>query len=316
MQTLQFADGSRMPQLGLGTWKSNPGEVGAAVRAAIDMGYRHIDCAWAYDNEAEIGAALKDATHSGVARDDLWITSKLWNRFHAPADVRPALEETLAHLGLDHLDLYLMHWPVALRKDTQFPLTSASFVPPAELSFIDTWRAMEACVDAGLVRHVGVSNFSARKLQALIASARIQPAMNQVELHPYLQQNALLMFCRKNGIQVTAYSPLGSNDRPASMHTPGEPRVLEDATIQRIAAAHGASAAQVLIAWALARGTGVIPKSVHANRIRENLAAASLQLSTDDLSAIHALDRHRRYLEGGIWVTPGGPWTLANLWDE
>ncbi len=316
MQTFPFDNGDQMPMLGLGTWKSAPGEVRNAVREALGIGYRHVDCAWMYGNEAEVGQALADARADGVGRDEVWITSKLWNSFHAPRDVRPALEETLTHLGLDHLDLYLMHWPVALRRDVHFPRDATDMIGPHELPFTTTWRAMEACVDAGLARHIGVSNFNADKLARLLNDARIKPAMNQVELHPYLQQPELLDFCTRHGIHVTAYSPLGSRDRPQVMHVPDEPTLLEDDTIAAIAADHAARPAQILIAWALARGTAVIPKSVNAQRIRENLEATRLTLGETDMAAIAALDRHRRYLPGTFWTLPGSGYTQAGLWGE
>lgn len=316
MLTLSFANGDTMPGLGLGTWKSDPGEVYAAVQSAIRAGYRHIDCAYAYGNEAEIGRALKSVMAAGVKREDLWITSKLWNSAHQPADVEPALQATLHDLGLRYLDLYLMHWPVALRPGVGMPASAADFISPQALPFTETWSAMQQCLEHGLTRHIGVSNFSARKLQRLLTSARIPPEMNQIELHPYLQQNALLAWCREHRVRVTAYSPLGSVDRPAGLKSEGEPVLLADPTIEVLARQHQASPAQVLIAWALQRGTAVIPKSVHAERIRENLAAAKLVLSAADLSAIARLDRCRRYLDGGLWTLPGSGYTRENLWDE
>lgn len=316
MNTLQLANGKPMPELGLGTWKSKPGEVRAAVREAIRVGYRHIDGASAYDNETEVGAGIRDAMADGVGRDELWVTSKLWNSFHAPEDVRPALEATLRDLGLDHLDLYLMHWPVALHKSARFPPQADDFIPPEELPFMATWHAMETCVAAGLTRHIGVSNFSAHKLARVLAEGRIKPAMNQVELHPYLQQPELLAYCTQNGIHVTAYSPLGSRDRPHGLKGAGEPVLLDDPAIRAIAERAGASPAQVLIAWALRRGTAVIPKSVNAGRIRENFQAAQLALDDADMASIAGLDRHRRYLDGSLWTVPGGGYTLAGLWDE
>ncbi|MCG8394634.1 MAG: aldo/keto reductase [Pseudomonadales bacterium] len=317
MKTLTFDNGDKMPQLGLGTWKSEPGDVYKAVKAAIEMGYRHIDCAHIYGNEAEIGQALEDVFAAGtVSREALWITSKLWNSDHAPKDVQPALETTLRNLKLDYLDLYLMHWPVALKKGVPFPQSGDDMVSLSELPVATTWAAMEDLVDKDMTRQIGVSNFSVKKLQALTDQARLKPAMNQIELHPYLQQNAMLDFCREQGIHLTAYSPLGSFDRPAGLKAEDEPVLLEDPIIHDIADNHGASPAQVLIAWALQRGTAVIPKSVNPERLQQNLAAAELTLSDDDMQAIAALDKHRRYVDGGFWAQPGSDYSLASLWDE
>lgn len=316
MQTLRRASGESMPRVGLGTWKSGRGEVRAAVREALRVGYRHIDCAHNYGNETQVGQALADALAGGVKREELWITSKLWNDAHEPENVRPALETTLKNLNLDYLDLYLMHWPVALRAGTEFPERAGDMTSLAELPLATTWKGMEACVEAGLTRRIGVSNFSAKKLAQLLEAARIAPAMDQVELHPYLQQEALVEFCRKHDVQVTAYSPLGSGDRPAALKAENEPILMEDPVIQGVAQRHAASPAQVLIAWALARGTAVIPKSVTPVRIRQNLEAAQLQLGEAEMREIAALDRHRRYLDGKIWTLPGSGYTLENLWDE
>jgi alcohol dehydrogenase (NADP+) len=317
MKTLQFSNGDSMPILGLGTWKSKPGEVYEAVKAAIRIGYRHIDCARIYGNETEIGKAFAECFQEGIVkREDLWITSKLWNDSHAPEHVQPGLEETLTALQLDYLDLFLMHWPVALKKGASFPLTPEKMISLDELPVEATWGAMESLVDKGLCRHIGVSNFSLPKLKGLIAAAKLKPEMNQVELHPYLQQNELLEFCRQNGVPMTAYSPLGSPDRPDSLKAEDEPVLMEDSTITAIADRHHVSPAQVLIAWAMHRGTAVIPKSVNPKRIEQNLAAVEVSLTAEDMAEIAKLDRHRRYVDGTIWVVEGGPYTLANLWDE
>src|SRR5699024_9374339 len=196
MHTLRFENGDTLPQLGLGTWKSQPGEVYQAVKEAIRIGYRHIDCAHIYGNEAEIGQALEEAMADGIKREELWITSKLWNNAHHPRNVKPALETTLRNLRLDYLDLYLMHWPVAMRRIPGFPQSADDLISPETLPFTVTWQTMEECVNGGLTRHIGTSNFSARKLQRLLDAGRIGPAMNQVELHPYLQQDNLVEFCR------------------------------------------------------------------------------------------------------------------------
>ena len=317
MKTIKFDNGDRMPVLGLGTWKSEPGDVYNAVKEAIRIGYRHIDCAPIYGNEPEVGRALAECFNEGiVARKDLWITSKLWNDSHAPEDVRSALEKTLSDLKLDYLDLFLIHWPVSLKKGVYFPESSKDMISFDDLPALKTWTAMEALVDAGLCRHIGVSNFSIAKLKALLDSARLKPEMNQIELHPYLQQSAMLDFCSQNKITLTAYSPLGSFDRPVLLKAANEPKLLEDSTVLAIAALRGISPAQVLISWAIQRGTVVIPKSVNPARMKENLAASDISLPQSEMQKIAGLNRHFRYVNGEFWAIEGGPYTVANLWDE
>jgi alcohol dehydrogenase (NADP+) len=300
-----------MPSLGLGTWKAAPGEVGQAVRDALELGYRHVDCASIYGNEAEIGAALQQAFRAGVvSREAIWVTSKLWNDCHEPEQVRPALLRSLQSLGLEQLDLYLIHWPVAHRHGVLMAEQAADQIPLDQLPLHDTWAAMEALVDEGLVRQIGVSNCSAAKIAALLPQVRHRPVVNQVERHPWLQQNALLKYCQQEQIRLTAYAPLGS---PSS---DGQAPLLEDPVIRGIAAEHNASSAQVLLAWGLATGTAVIPKSVRRDRLASNLAATEVELSHSDLERIAALDQHHRFVDGCFWELPGGPYRRATLWDE
>lgn len=315
MKHYALAGGGSMPALGLGTWKSDKGEVGPVIREAIRQGYRHFDCAAAYMNEAEIGAALHAAIADGdVTREELFITSKLWNDSHREADVRPALEKTLGDLRLDRLDLYLMHWPVALRPGVFFPESPGDLVGPDELPLIETWRAMEACQQDGLATDIGVSNFSARKIEDLADEAEIPISVNQVELHPYLAQDDLVTRCAARGVHCTAYSPLGSPDRPDGLKKSGEPDLLAHPVIGDIAEQANASSAQVLLAWAVQRGTSVIPKSVNPERMAQNLAAADLALSDGQMQAIADLDDGYRFIDGTFWAQEGSPYTLEDLW--
>jgi len=315
MQTLSFDSDDAMPILGLGTWKSAPGEVYDAVNVALEAGYRHIDCAPIYGNESEVGRSLTESFEAGVtSREDVWITSKLWNDAHAPEDVRPALRQTLSDLQIDTIDLFLIHWPVALKKGTQLPQSPSDFVSLDEVPITETWAAMEELVDDGLARHIGVSNFNIPKLQTLLDTADHPPEMNQIELHPYLQQTDMVEFARENNVHLTAYSPLGSKDRPDGMKSDDEPILLDDPTIAEIADAHDATSAQVLISWAIHRSTAVIPKSVNEGRIKENLAAADVELTDADMEQIATLDRQRRYVDGEFWAMEGSPYTMEQIW--
>lgn len=289
-----------MPALGFGTWSPDegPSQIGDAVRTALDVGYRHLDLAEKYGNEAEVGEAV---AASGVPRSDLFLTSKVWNTNHAPEHVRQACEQTLRRLRTDHLDCYLMHWPLAFRytgpdfeNGGGFPMVGAAagrgkgghvggssdnIDDDGEINLArvemargvtlqDTWQAMERLVDDGLVRSIGVSNFGVAQLCDLLSYARHRPVVNQVEAHPFLQQRALVEFCHREGVHVVAYAPLG---RPGQ-HGDGIP-LLEDPTIGEIAARHGAVPAQVALRWALQSGIGAVPKSANRARMAQNLEA-------------------------------------------
>lgn len=316
MKYRHTANGDRIPALGLGTWKAAPGEVRGAVTEALRIGYRHIDCAPVYQNEAEVGQALHECLGSGaIKREDLWITSKLWNNAHLPDMVQPALEKTLTDLQCDYLDLYLIHWPVVFRPEKALARKAEDYLSLEEAPILDTWRAMEDCLRQGLVKHIGVCNFSVKKLAALLGQADIRPCMNQVEMHPCLQQQALLDFCAEQDVLVTAYAPLGSGDRIKAMKKRDEPNLLSNPVICDIAERKHITAAQVLLAWALQRGTITIPKSVNPLRLQENLAAADLHLDDQDMAAIAMLDQGYRLVDGAFFCPPGSPYTLTNLWD-
>ncbi|MDG3582361.1 aldo/keto reductase [Galbibacter pacificus] len=305
----------KLPAIGLGTWKSAPGEVGKAVIEALKAGYRHIDCAATYGNEAEVGEALKTAFAQGIVeRQDIWVTSKLWNNAHESDKVIPALEKTLTDLQLNYLDLYLIHWPVAFKADVNFATKANEFLTPDEAPIIDTWKKMEEAYEGGLAKSIGVSNFSIQKLKDLMVDATHQPEVNQVELHPLLQQNELLEFCNNNSIIITGYSPLGSGDRATSMKKDNEPSLLNNKIIKEIANDHNCTSAQVLIAWHLSRGTAVIPKSTNPQRIKQNYESYEIELTDSDLEKIAAMDKNYRYVDGTFFEVAGGPY--KNIYDE
>jgi alcohol dehydrogenase (NADP+) len=317
MKQLTFRNGDKLDILGLGTWKSKPGEVYDAVRSAIRIGYRHFDCAFIYMNEKEIGQALADAFKDGdVKRDDLWITSKLWNNSHRKEDVLPALKKTLSDLQLDHLDLYLVHWPHVFKKEFIGASKASETHSTSEVTHIETWKEMENAVAHGLVKHIGVCNFNIHKLKALSALATIKPEMNQVELHPMLHQNELLEFCTQNAIHVTAYSPLGSPDRSVGMKAADEPDLFALPVIIELAKKHGCTPAQIMIAWAMERGTAVIPKSVSPERQLQNFRSTSILLSSEDMDRMAILDKGYRYVKGQFWAFEGTEYSVDWLWNS
>lgn len=315
MKTLKFDNGDTMHAIGLGTWKATGGEVKQAVKDALHAGYRHIDTAAAYGNEDKIGEALAEVFAEGeIFREDVWITSKLWNDSHAEGQVIPALEESLKKLKLDYLDLYLIHWPVAFRNGVDSPKKPEDYLTPEEAPIIETWKQMEKAKNDGLARHIGVSNFSVKKLTDLIAKATIKPEMNQVELHPLLQQDSLLDYCKSENVHLTAYSPLGSGDRSKEMKGEDEPNMMDIDTLKEIARDRSAIVPQVLIAWHNHRGCAAIPKSTTKDHIIANFQAADVSLTDSDMKKITKLDRHYRYITGKFFEEPSKGY--KNIYDE
>ena len=307
-----LANGSALPPVGLGLWKLAQADAPALVREALRVGYRHLDSACDYGNEPAvwqgIRAAIADKT---VRRDDLWVTSKLWNTYHAPEHVRPACERTLRDLGLDYLDLYLIHFPIAqafVPFDERYPpgwfadpADPAAGMASARVPLVETWRAMERLVTAGLVRHIGVSNYGVSLLRDLLNTATVRPAVLQVEMHPYLTQDKLLRFCQQERIAVTAFSPLGSPSYvPLGMAGPDE-SVMDEPVVTAAAARTGRTPAQVLLRWGVQRGTAVVPKTANPARLVENLAATGFELSSEDMAAITGLNRNRRFNDPGVF---------------
>jgi len=300
------------PAIGLGLWKIARSEAPAIVEEAIRTGYRHIDSACDYGNEMEAGAGIRAAVTKGVCRrEDLWITSKLWNTYHEPQHVRAAAERSLRDLRLDSLDLYLVHFPIALQFvpfETRYPPdwihdpeATEPRMEPIPVPLAETWRAMEELVSDGLVQRIGLCNCSIALLREVLAGARIRPAVLQVELHPLLAQEKLLRFCRESGIAVTAYSPLGAPSYvPLGMAAASE-SVLDHPVVTGIAAATGRTPAQVVLRWGVQRGTAVIPKTSRPERLRENFAVFDFSLSADQMQAISSLDRGRRFNDPGVF---------------
>lgn len=317
MKYLQFSNNDRIPMLGLGTWKSAKGEIYQTVRKAIEIGYRHFDCALIYGNEHEIGQAISDAINNKeVTRNELWITSKLWNNRHKKVDIQPTIEITLDSLKLEYLDLYLIHWPVALLNSVNYPKDGSEMVDLKHIPLVETWQGMIALKENNLTKHIGVSNFSIKKINELINETGVCPEALQLELHPFLQQNKIVDFANANNIILTGFCPLGSSDRPINRITTGEPKLFENKTIIDIAQEKGNTPAQIMLAWAINRGTSVIPKSVNPQRLKENLEAANIELTPLEMEKINKLDQHYRYIKGDFWCLEGSGYTLENLWDE
>lgn len=309
-ETLALTSGDRMPAVGLGLWKLLNEAAPRLVEQAIVVGYRHLDSACDYGNEPAVGEGIRRALSARVCRrEDLWVTSKLWNTYHAVEHVRAAVERTLQDLRLDYLDLYLIHFPIALRNvpfDVRYPpgwvydpAADKPRMEPVKVPLADTWGAMEELVGAGLVRNIGVCNYNVALVRDLLSYATVPPAVLQVELHPMLAQEKLLRFCREQGIAVTAFSPLGAPSYVPLDMARAEESVMESDVVKQAAGRHGKTPAQVVLRWGIQRGTAVIPKTSRVERLRENLAVFDFQLSAGEMAAISALDRNRRFNDPG-----------------
>lgn len=263
MDYVTLNNGLKMPQLGFGVWQVPDDEATAAVANALKAGYRSIDTAMIYQNEKGVGKAIKDA---GLPREELFITTKVWNSDQGYENTLRAFDESLERLGLDYVDLYLIHWPTPQFDD-----------------YVDTYKALEKLYHDGRVKAIGVCNFEIEHLERLLSECEVTPVLNQVECHPYLAQTELKEFCAKHDIFVEAWSPLDQG---------GE--VLQDETVKKIAEAHQKSPAQIVLRWHLQNQTIVIPKSVTPSRIEENFQVFDFELSSDEMEQIHALNKNRR----------------------
>lgn len=312
--------GAKMPAIGLGTFGSDHASheaVAKAVIGAAEIGYRHFDCAAVYGNEHLIGQSLKHIVAGGVKRDELWITSKLWNDKHAEEDVVPAFRKSLEDLQLEYLDLYLIHWPFPNHHAKGVDVSSRDHnaKPYIHENYMKTWRQLERLVDLGLVRHIGTSNMTTPKLELLLRDARIKPAVNEMELHPHFQQPELFEFVRNNGMAVVAYCPLGSPNRPERDRTPEDTNPLEDPVILEIAKRFNVHPASVCIKWAVQRGQVPIPMSTNLKNYFANLQSVVSEPLTDaDMKAIEGIDKNCRFIKGQVFLwKENQDW--QDLWD-
>jgi diketogulonate reductase-like aldo/keto reductase len=309
--------GARMPAIGLGTFGSDhisADEMAAAVKGAIEVGYRHLDCASVYGNEDRIGAALQEVFAQGLRREELWITSKLWNDKHAEDDVIASCRKSLADLRLDTLDMYLVHWPFPNFHPPGCSVESRSpgAKPYVHESFMKTWRQMERLVGMGLVRHIGTSNMTIPKLKLLLRDASIKPAVNEMELHPHFQQPELFEFVRANGMEPIGYCPIGSPNRPPRDRTPDDTVDIEDPVIRAIAARLGVHPAVVCVKWAVERGQTPIPLSTKRRNYLANLQGAVTEpLTAAEMRAIAGIDRNCRLIKGQVFL-----WKENQAWED
>lgn len=313
----QLPRGGRLPVIGMGTFGSDavsPAEVAAAVVEAAQLGYRHFDCAAVYGNEALIGESLRTIRKAGVSRDDLFVTSKLWNDMHDDDKVVPAFERSLRDLGLDYLDLYLVHWPFPNHHAPGVDVGSrdSHAKPYIHDDYMRVWRRLESLVERGLVRNIGSSNMTVRKLELLLNDASIPPAVNEMELHPHFQQPELFDYVVQHGIVPIAYSPIGSPGRPERDRTPEDTVDIEDPVIVDLARSRGVHPVTICLQWAIQRGQVPIPFSTKRANLLSNLkAAVAAPLTDDEMRRLAKLDRNCRLIKGQVFLWPG-----ATHWEE
>jgi len=309
--------GVEMPAIGLGTFGSDlyaADQIAEAVIGAAGIGYRHFDCAAVYHNEREVGESFQKILKSEVAREELWVTSKLWNDKHAEEDVIATCKQTLKDLKLDYLDLYLIHWPFPNHHAPGVDVNSRDphAVPYIHENYMKTWRQMEKLVEMGLVRHIGSSNMTIPKLKLLLRDAAIKPAANEMELHPHFQQPELFQFCVNNNIVPIGYSPIGSPSRPERDRTPDDTVDIEDPVIVKIAERLNVHPAVVCIKWAVQRGQVPIPFSIRPEKYWNNLKAVTVDPLTDkEMQEIAGIDKNNRLIKGQVFL-----WEGANDWQD
>jgi len=312
--------GAKMPAIGLGTFGSDrfsAESIAEAVQGAAAVGYRHFDCASVYGNEHLIGQSLREIRKSGVNREEMWVTSKLWNDKHGEKDVIPSCENSLKDLQLDYLDLYLVHWPFPNFHAPGCDVSSRSpdAKPYIHEIYMKTWRQMEKLVQMGLVRHIGTSNMTVPKLKRVLRDAKIKPACNEMELHPHFQQPDLFQFVVGNGMAPIGFCPIGSPTRPDRDKTAEDTVDIEDPVIKRIAKRLNVHPAVVCVKWAVQRGQVPIPFSIYRNEYLSNLqCTVSAPLTDEEMKDIARIDRNCRLIKGQVFLWKDGQ-TWEDLWD-
>lgn len=315
-----FYNGAQIPVVGLGTFGSDnytPDQVAAAVKQAIKLGYRHLDCASIYGNEKEIGGILKEVFAEGIVkREELWITSKVWNNMHQ--DVIGSCQRSMADLGVDYLDLYLVHWPFPNHHAQGVTVDSRDphAVPYIHENYMKTWRDMEKLVVMGLVKNIGTSNMTIPKMELLLRDCVIKPVVNEMEMHPHFQQPELYDYLASKDIRAIGFCPIGSPGRPDRDKTPEDTIPMEDPLIVAIAEKHGIHPAIVCVKWAAQNGQIPIPFSVKPEKFMSNLRCVTEDPLTDqEMASIKTINKRNRFIKGQVftWVT-ARDWN--DLWDE
>jgi len=312
--------GAEIPAVGLGTYGSDrytAEEIAEAVLGAAQIGYRHFDCAAVYANEKEIGKSFQEIMRSGIPREELWVTSKLWNDSHAEEKVVPTCKQTLADLQLDYLDLYLIHWPFPNHHDPGVDVNARDphAVPYIHENYMKTWRQMEKLVEMGLVKHIGTSNMTIPKLKLLLRDAKIIPVANEMEIHPHFQQPELFQFCLDNEILPIGFAPIGSPTRPERDTTPDDTVDIEDPVITRIAKRLDVHPAVICVKWAVQRGQVPIPFSIRPAEYHSNLlSVVENPLTETEMQELSQIDKNSRLIKGQVFLWEGAQ-SWEDLWD-
>ncbi len=312
--------GAKMPAVGLGTFGSDrfsAEDIAEAVKGAISVGFRHIDCAAVYGNEHLIGKSLQEVMQAGIKREELWITSKVWNNMHGDGDILLSCAKSLKDLQLEYLDLFLVHWPFpnfhapGVSVDSRDPHAR----PYIHEEFMKVWRQMERLVEMGLVKHIGTSNMTIAKMKLLLRDAKIKPACNEMELHPHFQQPEFFKFVMDNGIVPIGFCPIGSPTRPDRDKTETDTVDIQDPVILKIAKRLNVHPAVVCVKWAVQRGQVPIPFSIHRNEYMSNLMCSTVDpLTEEEMKEIAAIDKNCRLIKGQVFLWEGAK-DWEDLWD-